>query len=1113
MREAVNDRVILNTNLTREERGMYFFCLLLKADMYTGDALKTGLVLLRYFVYFMALTNHQSVLGQIKSIFVGYEIYVLVFCHIVFWTGVIWITAAFRWYYRHSETLNFSSDSDRGLINLMNRIKWIQHVLIPVLFFVTLQWIMQNYSRIWQSVLMAVLLLLELFLTNISLYLLIDTVPRDKLFALINSGQEIFFYTLNKLILAIGLLSDLNSFSFVKIYLKVALCIALGLVLLFCCFKVRYWSENANLMIMGLQLFLFVYSLVSFTETMGVHESSALLAASVCYPIALKSGINQIRSLKLSRTFDIKNKNIINPYASASMDSILRDTDRAGQKNTEYLLYYQGLILEMLKVPKEVCLMKPVEVNSIEDLDRVIVQNALKNRLDLDNLKLAFYFFLKFPYHSFAFCSIFVGRMKSLMDSRYSDKLQWFYFKLLLESKFEGAYFFKEADSSKSKDLCDLYRDISITSNKPPSQEYVNINYPLQCKKVYLIFLENLKNTTGRLKDQFNYLISCRMISRPVRIHKLYHFNVKLVSASAKVKASLTFLKENIPEPPRYYYPALYSYYAGVMYDPAKAREILQLFKSGINSWSLIKSKAKLIKPNTSSGNTVVLQMSTAKQNAGEITDATPNADSLFKVMPGDKQVIGRNCNELFVDFLKTKHMVFMSSMTSVDKIVNAKGGFFLKLFDKSLKEVEFMIKFAFHIEKYATMLVSLKTLSKMQNQFLVISSLTAEIFQAEKRFWRAIGKRRHVAKFNINAVSQRISKMAKMIKIMMELAQYENNESSSASLSPAFKAMLKKILGCNKSDSLCFTADNGSEIHKKYGSTKMLVRFEPGNFGKTFFIKLYFTFEIAHIAALETVAYSSPKNSTRQTLTKPVLENSISSEGSFQEHCDLADKFSMNHASHDADTQAFSTMASADTLIGELSDILAGINAGSIDLFVGDWKRKLSDLVKEVDLYRKLAAKDQARTGSPSNFKLSSSSPFSISKVGKQENAKPKTANFNLQKELKINQEIKEPSVISTKFLNRKTTNEHEVSASIQKKASALSNIKLLKTDSIRSDENRLNSQSLIKVAQDKKNVEEINLSYTRKTTEKAGLLKPQASLNQAIPERKHLHLHVRKC
>ena len=138
----------------------------------------------------------------------------------------------------------------------------------------------------------------------------------------------------------------------------------------------------------------------------------------------------------------------------------------------------------------------------------------------------------------------------------------------------------------------------------------------------------------------------------------------------------------------------------------------------------------------------VVLQMTTAKQNAGEIMDATLNAESLLLLKPGQKAVIGRNCNELFAQFLKIKHIGLMSNMTAVDKIVNAKGGFFMELFDKSLKEVDFQIKFAFHIEKYPTMLASIKVINRVNNQFFLITNMAADVYQAEDGFWRAIGKK-----------------------------------------------------------------------------------------------------------------------------------------------------------------------------------------------------------------------------------------------------------------------------------------------------------------------------------------------------------------------------------
>ena len=512
----------------------------------------------------------------------------------------------------------------------------------------------------------------------------------------------------------------------------------------------------------------------------------------------------------------------------------------------------------------------------------------------------------------------------------------------------------------------------------------------------------------------------------------------------------------------------------------------------------MIKSKSKLIKPNTSTGNTVVLQMSTAKQNAGEITDATPNAERILKVRPGDKEVIGRNCNELFVDFLQAKHKVFMTGMTAVDKIVNVKGEFFLKLFDKSLNEVDFVIKFAFHIQKYPSMVISLRALNKLHNQFFVITNLTFEIIQAEKGFWRAIGKRKHIDKFNINAICQRINKMGKIVKIVMELDKFKDSKSSSASLSPTFKAMLKNILDSNKNDSLCFIADHGSEMHQKSGISKMIVRFEPGNFGKTFFYKLYITFQGARIAALETVANRSIKNTTFQTFEKSMLDRNNSSEGSFQENEEFYGKYN----SKNGETLAFLNTIMADDIIRQLAGILADNNPGSVDLIVGDLKKKLSDLIKEVGLYQKIAAKDlEARTNNLSHLKSASAFPKIVEALEMENNEKSERDDFNNQKELKITNKVKTPQVIKQKLLNQKTTNEHELSASIQKKASTQTNNKLLTTDSIRSDDNRMNLQSLIKSTYGKDNLKDVCRS---KSTEKAKLSKPQTILNQAIVENK---------
>ena len=89
----------------------------------------------------------------------------------------------------------------------------------------------------------------------------------------------------------------------------------------------------------------------------------------------------------------------------------------------------------------------------MEDIDKALVHISEKERLSLCSQKLAFYYFLKFPYHNFSFCSIFLTRMKTLMNTRYYDRLQWFYFKLLLESKFEAKYFLKDTDEGKSTGL------------------------------------------------------------------------------------------------------------------------------------------------------------------------------------------------------------------------------------------------------------------------------------------------------------------------------------------------------------------------------------------------------------------------------------------------------------------------------------------------------------------------------------------------------------------------------------------------------------------------------------------------------------------------------------
>ena len=566
---------------------MYFICLLLKADLYTSDGYMVCMVLLRYFLYFIALTNHDSVLGKIKTLFISSAIFVLISSHLMFWIVAIWIASAFARYYRHPDTLNFSEDSQISLAQLMTKVKSTQQIVLPMLYLATILWILDNYSQVWQSVLLAILLLLETVLTNISLYLLTDTMPRDKLFALMDCGHEVIFYTLNKIIISVALLSDIEYFKFAKVYIQSSICLVLEGLALYYCFRVKYWSEKANMIVMGLHLFLFVCSLLGLSETFGVHEGKALMVACICYPIILKAGINKVKRNKLCRSFDPKN--LSNVYATAAMDNTLRDTDRSSKGNAEYRLYYQGLILGLLKSSKKTKIIKDSDFITMEDIDKALVQISEKKIISLYSLKLVFFYFLKFPYHNFSFCSIFLTRMKTLMNTRYYDRLQWFYFKLLLESKFEATYFLKDTDEGKSTDLYGLYRHIAITSNRPPSKDYVNINYPLQCKRVYLIFVDQLKLATGIFKELFNYLITSRSSNKTVSIHRLSMLNKRIFKSTRKVKASLRFLKENIPKPPQYYYPALYSYYAGIMYDSIRGRQMLQLFKSGRCTWNLIK--------------------------------------------------------------------------------------------------------------------------------------------------------------------------------------------------------------------------------------------------------------------------------------------------------------------------------------------------------------------------------------------------------------------------------------------------------------------------------------------------------------------------------------------
>ena len=1067
---------------------MYFVCLLLKADLYTSDGYMACMVMLRYFVYFIALTNHDSVLGKIKSMFISSAIFVVISSHLVFWLVAIWIAISFARYYRHPDTFNFSEDSQISLVQLMTKVKSTQQMVLPVLYLATVLWIFDNYSQVWQSVLLAILLLLATVLTNISLYLLTDTMPRDKLFALMDCGHEVIFYTLNKIILTVALLSDLKYLKFAKVYIQSSICLVLGGLALYNCFRVKYWSEKANMIVMGLHLFLFVCSLLGLSETLGVHQGNALMVACICYPIVLKGGINNVKRNKLCRPFE--QKNLSNVYAAAAMDKTLRETDRSSKGNAEYRLYYQGLISDLLKSSKNTKLMKDSDPVTMEDIDKALVQISEKKILSLSSLKLVYYYFLKFPYHNFSFCSIFLSRMKTLMNTRYYDRLQWFYFKLLLESKFEATYFLKDTDQDKSTDLYGLYRHIAITSNRPPSKEYVNVNYPLQCKRVYLIFVDRLKLATGIFKELFNYLITSRSSNKSVSIHRLWMLNEKLVQTTRKVSVSLRFLQANIPKPPQYYYPALYSYYAGIMYDSIRGSQMLQLFRSGRCTWNLIKSKIKAVR--TSEEN-VVLEMTTAKQNVGEIIDATPNAESLLLVKPGQKAVIGRHCNELFAQFLKIKHIGMMSNMTAVDKIVNAKGGFFMELFDKSLKEVDFQIKFAFHIEKYPSILASIKVINRLNNQFFLITSMTADVYQAEDGFWKAIGKKRSEEKFNLNSLSKRITKMSKIIKIVMELAKFEQSDSRNTSFSSTLRALLNKVLELNSQSCLYFTADHGSEASRIFGNLKMLIRFEPGTFGDSLYFKMYITFENTHMPVNEALARSDFKRTPRNFIGNTISKVSHSSDGSFK------NKKGFPITSYQDETQAFSGSTFSDVVVKDISTSLHGLKISNIDLFVGEWKTMMSELVNEVAAYERLVLSDlESRTGSPTHLKSASRVPLSFDRAEKIEPRKKKEFRFNVQMELNISQEIKEETKTVQNEVKKSSSREHDSPGLIQKKTIPHVSKNMLTIDSLKSDDNRLSSQSLTQAAKSKKNMQESNNSYVKKSSENTEHLKSQISLNK---------------
>lgn len=950
------DKKINNRTLANKDRVLYFISLLHKASLTTSNLNHHIGMFVRYLAYALAITNDDGIIGLFKIQLAKASEVIIVGSCIYFVGMTVGLISYFAAFYKRPWTINYTVDLPRPLGLLARRIHAFWNYVVTVGFTMYLVWMSVNYKKIGPAVVYSIFMALQLAGAVFSIYMLKITLPSDRIQALLNDDQEILIFCTYTAIMVIGQLAQAYEKSNVRTYLQVAVAVLNFYLLAYYIIRTKYWHPKMNSLVFRLQAALTVFSMMVVRQNLDASVSGTYIVGTIALFLLIRLSNNIIRLKTYIDGFDKRLDLRTRMYGLAAMDETLSSPEAKNKPPSEISMFFLGLTSRQKTSNKDKSMNNLCPSNDLNEYILKYITNDLK---DLLSLKMAAFFFMKQPYRNFYFLKVIMNKLKPLMNSNLKQRAEYYHLKLMIEAKIESTYFLKAYESQTTVSLLSNLNHIAVVSNTENGKDYVDIYYPLQCKQLFLQFVDLTNKEVSIAKDIFTYILNARRENRDVKMHTLHAYNSKAMAAMMTTDDYLAFIQDVVPRPPQYYYPQLYSYYAGLKFDKLKAREALLLYKSRRSTWDIMKVNSRETKTEAFDVDTAVLQISLGTHAVGLIVDATPNSDVLLKADAVRKSVVGSNCNDLFIDYLSPKHKELMIAMKTMEKTVNLQKDFFILQYDKSLKEANISLKILPELSKDLLMIASIRLLQNKE-RFLALTDKHFNLLQAEDEFWDSIFRKKESDLTNMEVISERITSMARIISILKSFSDLMNkNHQETTITSQAFVDLTTRILDLNNQSCISYSVDQQSPfINHLKRSVIFLKIIQESYFGQSV-CKFYFKIidhRLVHSSKLRLLRLNYGMTDDMNSMTD---SESLAVTGSFNRHQAItADRgvpmiveFEDNLAKNRVD---------ADDVVKEIKSVIGGLTNGQAEVFSGCWKDRLVELMDEIEKYTELVNIEQ---------------------------------------------------------------------------------------------------------------------------------------------------------
>jgi hypothetical protein len=685
-----------------------------------------------------------------------------------------------------------------------------------------------------------------------------NNLPSRAFTACLDNSNDLFLYFGFKLAVIISALSDLDKSYGFQVAIGAVSCFFCNLQAVHSAFYPKFWNPTSNLLLLSLAIGLAVANSWSFFLLVCNMLGSLKMALGVILvllPVSGRFSANLHRRLRLCNPFDPSLSTHLKRQAIWTLETLFakkRSGGLRGQDLSDYN-YYRTVVKDQLAVTPD-C---PHSLHELEQsgrlLHRFLVDYVERQKepcwaqfsllLQLCNL-----------FDSMPTLPLTLAKIKSTHQPSLQTRLRTYHILTLSQTLIESFYTIKIGGSQGGGEfsLEDLYFQVSTQSCQSPSPQFVDINMPMYCKNLLLTFNTQLRAHFEKHRDLMHYLQETITEGSKLSTNTLASLNGALLKSSRRLHRVVTDRIQDMRVPPLYFYPPVYLYHSLVTHQTSQAKKTLHQYRHTSAIWDILRNKQLSLRIDSLDPLALIVHISLQPGQIGKIIDSSPNFETLLG-MPKNKQLIGNNINDIFVDCLSTRHQQLMQSVRGFESLVSSKREFFIKTFEGELKETIFILKLLPNSDGSITIVGSLSYIKKIQ-KFLLLTTPNLDVIQAEKAFWMGLDNSKSQNPLtNLTQISAKLGIMVSFLKSYRPVETYLKANKAKLRSIPSLQSFIQlmdHLLRLNNHDKLMYCADERSVFYRKLRNTPLSCKIHFFNFKEIELIKFYITFGSAELMA-----------------------------------------------------------------------------------------------------------------------------------------------------------------------------------------------------------------------------------------------------------------------